>query len=138
MVVAKNFGAGCRAGALLPPFGDTRIVTCGEWQVAGHGARIVPKTVHFYFNLCRRRKDLKVMLRVFQWDKLSKCLHPDDVDPVFDELGIERDIGQRTLILYQYMGIGQAFTCVADGGSLTQEEEYIFAKHQLILMNERK
>jgi len=78
------------------------------------------------------------MLRIYQLDRLSECLEFDDVDIAMDELEIEQDNGQRVLFLYQHMGISQSFTSTGDSDGLTMDEEYTFAKHQLVLMNKRR
>lgn len=78
------------------------------------------------------------MLKILQLDRLSECSEYDDVDAALDELGIDDDLGQRVLLLYQHMGISQSFTSTGDSGALTMEEEYTFAKHQLVLMNKRR
>lgn len=75
------------------------------------------------------------MLRVLQLDELSKCLDYTKVDLVLDELGIERDVEQRILVLYQYMGISQSFTSDSGVNDISPDEEYAFARQQLVFMN---
>lgn len=77
-------------------------------------------------------------LKVYQLDKLSECLDYTKVDSVLDELDIEKSIEQRILVLYQHMGISQSFTSTHSDSGLPLEEEYAFARQQLVFMNEQR
>ncbi|MCL2604711.1 MAG: hypothetical protein FWD90_09550 [Defluviitaleaceae bacterium] len=71
-------------------------------------------------------------------DKLSTCQTPEEVNVVLDELGVEKDLGQRALILGVHMGVKQTFGCAGDPEGLTPEEEYALAVQQLFILNERR
>jgi len=84
------------------------------------------------------RVEVEVLMKVYQIDKLSECVDVANVDLVLDELNIEKELNLRVPFLYQHMGITQSFSSNSGPGGLTMEQEYAFAKQQLVLMNKRR
>lgn len=83
--------------------------------------------------MCEKEKIMTS--HTYDLNTLIGCIDEDKIDNMLNEIGIPDNPEDRTTILYQFMGINQPFTCGT--GVATPEEEYTFAKKQLVFMNMR-
>jgi len=78
-------------------------------------------------------------LGLYDTTPLSLCKTEADVDDAIRLItGGSNDYGLKARLLYDHMDITQSFTCSADDEGLTMEEEYVFACHHLININNLK
>ena len=77
-------------------------------------------------------------LNFFETSQLWHCEDCDAIDKTLNDLGVDEDISQRVIFLYRHMNIKQSFSCPGGPDGLTMEEEYAFAKHQLVWMNKNR